>query len=799
MWSDPTTLRRSKPSLNKLVQWITDKRGRKIWQDVSGDIGEAGLSYFQDNGQGKKPREVQEGKGHNYTGIETITFPDPVTSIEDQDGNDLSSYLSGQTLTPPPGDIFAYLVNDTDQYDLEDTAGLIAYRDKTPLKKATINLNGSSESNFYIRSNQVPSVQNKIGFGPPGTDPTNLTAYVPIDQSENGKTTVTGIEVAYNQYGPCQYPMQVKNSGCISCDANLLLFDGSGHTEYETEYPEYEIEFINDRTDFPFTIWEYNYNFITVDASGFTLTTYVGGGLRMTYTISEGVPGTLIFNFGISPDKVYKLHVKRVLGGNWEYTCYEDGVFLSSGSADPGNGMYWKSNTAYTAIGLRSQGNPANSGDQKWGGKILRIQTWNTDGAGTRISSPFFVTGSERDGPIFFNKAINRPANSDLTTYLNGSTEGSQRTTDPHQYPYPIVEGFSLNGDVVVPADPANPGFDVEGNPLQFKGSKRTLNPEPGTLGDRNPFNAPALVAAGIPQGEDRPIDEWDNSSFQDIAEENRTQSMLVYSDFPEPIAGSAAYFDGIITASVAIAKSVTDFIHQTGIFNISFYASFENGADAVNADEMLWTCAPVGVTTGFNMYYGNSAAGAEGKISFRLGIGTAATTYATGDLSSDLEDGKLHLIQYVGDGVDIKINVDGVEQFSGGLVLGGGTSDSALQIATSHRGMLTMPRIVNNIGEEPISYPTAEENGLTWFNTGLNSPTGSDVTISMNGAAAGTQFVQDANVFYQHNLDWGYHDDGTSLVPGDPSNPGKDVNDDDIDNPEQVKKKRIIDNYLRR
>jgi len=87
---------------------------------------------------------------------------------------------------------------------------------------------------------------------------------------------------------------------------------------------------------------------------------------------------------------------------------------------------------------------------------------------------------------------------------------------------------------VTIPADP-HALDDTDG--IQLIPSENTF--------DRNPFDAPALVASGIEQGENITYEEivGDISRFYST-DDNQVNDLLTYSDFPEPVVGSQADFD---------------------------------------------------------------------------------------------------------------------------------------------------------------------------------------------------------------------------------------------------------------
>jgi hypothetical protein len=160
-------LQRSNAPKDSLIQHIFDKRGREIYQDTSG-INIQNVWFAPDNGQGKKHRPIQKGRIYNFTGIETITYPQSITTIIDQDGNDLSSFLVGQVLTPGIDSISKIIINGTDVYNCDEQLGFISYQNIFNGNHASLNLGGSSEISFHATNHSLPSIQNEIGFSKAG-------------------------------------------------------------------------------------------------------------------------------------------------------------------------------------------------------------------------------------------------------------------------------------------------------------------------------------------------------------------------------------------------------------------------------------------------------------------------------------------------------------------------------------------------------------------------------------------------------------------------------------------------------
>jgi len=96
-----------------------------------------------------------------------------------------------------------------------------------------------------------------------------------------------------------------------------------------------------------------------------------------------------------------------------------------------------------------------------------------------------------------------------------------------------------------------------------------------------------------------------------------------------------------------------------------------------------------------------------------------------------------------------------------------------------------------------------SEEKGLVVY--GMNGYTGAganNFTINLNGSTAGSQWAANANknsYNYNWNKRFGRYDNGTSIVPGNATNFGKDILGNNIDNLAEAIKYRRILAYLRK
>lgn len=101
----------------------------------------------------------------------------------------------------------------------DEEAGLISYDALRPNgNDGIINLGGSSESSFHITSDSIFSAQNEFGYNIAGTDPLNLNALIPIDQSGRGNSDVLENIVSKPQHGQVRYE--------TSIEPTLLIPDG---------------------------------------------------------------------------------------------------------------------------------------------------------------------------------------------------------------------------------------------------------------------------------------------------------------------------------------------------------------------------------------------------------------------------------------------------------------------------------------------------------------------------------------------------------------------------------------------
>lgn len=527
--------KRVKPPQKGLIQWLLSKVGRAIYQAADG------FWYLACSIFGRKLRDVQPGRGYHFTGVETITFTQAITTIIDQDGADLSSYLSGQVLTPPSGDLFKIVVNGID-YDLEESAGLKSYRSIAG-EIATITLNGSSESSFHITSNQVPSVQNELGYNVKGTDPTNVNAYIPIDQNGNGKIDVLGNTVTYHYHGKVRYDARI-NGSPVGNFNGVLRARMPMSASFRYTYPIYYLDIL-------VPSFSGTKQVFSINGNACYLETLSNGQFRLAYN-RVGDAGVQYFYSDVLLDytgqRIRLIYARRSSPTGWD--LYLNGELINSSGTgfeidyETDSYLYFSYRAGYT-------------------GAIFTLFNFiSCENTGTNLADLLagkFPQTSHEANFIFmeeadlasYNIAANRPAGSDLEWVLNGSAAGAQWGVSDLQTPWIMIEGYWI----------ATPDLGVK-YPYNVGGDKTFVPPGRKTENtfNRNPFDAPALVAAGIPDTEDISYEDItdDESRFYDNAETDRIVSMLAYSDFPEPIAGSVFQGDNNISLTHPDLSGIT-------------------------------------------------------------------------------------------------------------------------------------------------------------------------------------------------------------------------------------------------
>lgn len=747
-------------------------------------------------------------------------------------------------------------------YNLDESSGLIAYDSSGNGNNGVINLGESPESSFHTTDPEVPSRQNEVGYWFSG-DAVGVGALTPIALDGNGKTDVLGNTVPHPYFGEVRKEALLTNASCMNFDGNLVLtfsdlssrsiVDQEGDVTLEISgnniqpvsgtgvvwYLEFDNgSYYRGSEVNGLTVWDLNTS-NALDGIWDLLGSsdgdqYGDSEFARPNNLLDGFTKAGYFKIGSTGEIDNGLNIlptNYIITTNFiAYNTIFD-IFWSD-IADVGNtqlGIFQFNGTVYinfygNLIGL----GVSNLDDNTQHEIIIKLYSTTLIAIVDEVEkyNQTIVRGAEIDTGAQFGQLGANRGNVAITKIRIDETDSSGNITNDH-FNLDIINGDSasikniannaqLNSDMqwvtdgtyqLIPADPASKGFNVTGGVLGVKGSTIAMNPCESKV-IFNPYGDPGLHAMGLTDTIELGYVDIvaDESLFHDNRVANKIEKLLAYSDFQYPIAGSAAYFDGNITVAVTIAKDDTDFIHQTGIFSITLYASFDNGASITDVDVLLGTINSTGgVTSGFNVYYGNSVAGVEGKISLRYAFNAFTITLSTEDLSNVLEDGKLHKIKFISTDTQFTIEIDNIVKFNLGdsLPIFNGTSDFSLRICEDdnyvHRGMIAQIQIVNDSGDEIVFYPSAEEEGLTWFNAGLNRLASSNVTVSLNGSSDGDQFVQDGNLSYHHNLQYGYHDDGTSLVPGDPNNFRFDVNNDPIDNLPKVIKKRRIRQFLRK
>jgi hypothetical protein len=240
-------------------------------------------------------------------------------------------------------------------------------------------------------------------------------------------------------------------------------------------------------------------------------------------------------------------------------------------------------------------------------------------------------------------------------------------------------------------------------------------------------------------------------------------------------------YFKGTNYGETNIPKSTTNFVHSTGRFKITIIASFNNGSDSVNYDSLLSTGLLTPTSYGFNILYGNSVAGIEGILRVYYAIG-GITTFSTIDISSDVEDGGLHTLVFESDGVNVTIDVDGVNKYTSAVVLTGVATDSdhILEVGKDnsgginhHKGNVLLVKMEDGPGNEVVLFD---------FNNGQNNKV-------INSGADASQGEE---------MNW-ITEEIYSFVPGDPNDDGFDVSGNPIVNLDQVRKYRRVNAYLKK
>ena len=180
-------------------------------------------------------------------------------------------------------------------------------------------------------------------------------------------------------------------------------------------------------------------------------------------------------------------------------------------------------------------------------------------------------------------------------------------------------------------------------------------------------------------------------------------------------------------------SKLDTDFIHQTGVFKITVKLSFLNTDEITNFDVFLNTFWEG--DNGFATYYGNKIAGIEGNLFFTVSNNASFTTYITPNISSILNDGKLHEIQWIGNGTTVSLNIDKMPVLlnSSILILGGITSTNKLGVGSLttndlHVGNYEYISIINGLGHDIIKYNFSNGGDDKIPNSGVNAPLNSDL-----------------------------------------------------------------------
>lgn len=381
-----------------------------------------------------------------------------------------------------------------------------------------------------------------------------VESYIPIAQDGNGKTDVLGYPVLFDYYGQVQYPMLVKGSSVGYFDGNLVLtFSDLSGRSITAQTGE-----------------------VTVEISGNNIQPVSGTGKLYTLTFDNGSNYQFSEVNGLT---VFDLNTTNALDGTWDLLGSPDGTQYSSSVNQRPNNLL----DGFTRGWVVNEGNyeiaigPMTSGDSLEFSTITtdlncgilyatgRNIYWDQQNSPALDRWPAVIEIDEVVLPVETTRRELRDLVSDgeihhwkiTTNVFVSPSMFDQPFSDYHYTGYcSTITHKNSSGDILqviegnyLPADPANIGYDVVGNVLGIKGSSIFINPSENTY-NRNPFDTPALAAIGIPDTEDISYIDitGDKSRFYDNAEENRVISLLTYSDFVEPFAGSVFQGDNNIS-----------------------------------------------------------------------------------------------------------------------------------------------------------------------------------------------------------------------------------------------------------
>lgn len=601
---------------------------------------------------------------------------------------------------------------------------------------------------------------------------------VPIAEDGDGKTNVLGNIVPHPYFGTVRKEALLTNASCMNFDGNLY-----GNTTIAKSVTD----FIHQTGIFDITIKTSFGNGESTSAVDTLLSTTFAStnGFRMGYANSfNPVQGRLFFIFrdtGIGNTESGTGDLRSILndGNIHEIRWVADGVNISLfvdgepqtldvDTITPRGGT----SDRFFAVGL---GDDAAT-NHMHNGLVTSVIVIN-DSEEEIIN----YKGSEVNGLIYFNTAIDRPANPDATVVLNGSSDGDQYSTSEFARPNNLLDGFTAvtyaTGDQLVPADPANLGFDVQGNALGVKGSSIALNPSESKI-IFNPYGDPSLHVMGLDDTIELGYADIvaNESLFHDNKVENKVEKILAYSDFQYPIAGSAMQFDRNLWAEFSYVPTLTNF-------------------------RIYWTFEHTNMGAGVEYVGKMPARLLKSTTDYFINASPTDPTWAHNDVPyhemiiTQL-NGNINVIDNGVEVVDMVTDIGTITE----IILGRQTAAAS----NPFEGKQYECRIVelNGSGDEIaelVNVIGQEEAGLTFFNIAADRPANSNASVILNGSPDGTPFAQLENKDYHHNLQYGKYDNGTSLVPGDPNNFGFDVNGIPIDDKPEVIKYRRIRQYLRK
>jgi hypothetical protein len=327
-------------------------------------------------------------------------------------------------------------------YNYEEGTGTTTYNLIANSNHGSV-LGLTTQTALHVAVDGARSAQNERGYWF-SSDVEGVGAFTPIRYNSN-TIDVLGRTPLDKYLGQVRYDEQIKGSSVGNFDG-VLYGDFTGNTNYinaNIQVSGHRIEINIEFDTLPAQTIVYNYSRVQSFQFGGFYIQQVSTGLQFWMADSSTTVASKTILGGLITGKMYNVVIeKRPSDAFLTVTVNGEDkgqVALNASTIyfNPG-GHFWGVGCRYNVDGA--------SHEKFLDAQIAYINHNTINDSGDTINSIADLQFSETSGIVVHNLGADRPANSDMSWVLGGSSDGAQWATSDLQYPKNLIEGFNKAG-----------------------------------------------------------------------------------------------------------------------------------------------------------------------------------------------------------------------------------------------------------------------------------------------------------------------------------------------------------------